>query len=257
MSNSKQKEQPNKKEWYAESLRMTAFLSPSAKVSAQNWWEDIVGELPQNEISQPKTGVKRYDGLFKDDSTEGALLLTIQPARIDWQILPLESGIPGFPRIGLFTNSSMSFQDLMLRWLENSPSLQRLAFGANLWHLAEDYNQLCKRISHYLSFDLDSNSSDFSYQINRPRESNSIKESNLKINRLSKWGVSSVFKVEIPSKTVTQNFVAQASEIALSLNLDINTMGDFPINSGSENYKKVFRELIEAGKEISEKGDIK
>jgi hypothetical protein len=163
MSNSKQKQQSNLNEWYAESLRMTAFLSPSAQISQQNWWQDIVGELPQNEISQPKTGIKRYDGLFKNNGVEGVLLLTIQPTRIDWQLLPLESSVPEFPKIGLFENSLISFQDLMLRWLENSPTLQRLAFGANLLQSVESVRQGYEKLSNYLLFELDLDSSDFSY----------------------------------------------------------------------------------------------
>jgi hypothetical protein len=258
MSNLEQIQQSNFNKWDAESLRMTAFLSPLAQIGDQNWWQTLVDELPQNEISQPKTGMKQYEGIFRgDNGTEGVLVLTVRPTRIDWQLVPLTSGVAGFPTIGSFISSTNSFLTLMLRWLEDSPQTQRLAFGASLLQLVDERDEAYKQLSKYLPFDLDLDSSDFSYQINRPRKSRLTEFPNLTTNRLSIWGVNSIFKIELPSNSFTQNYLTEKSQVALSLNLDINTVGDFTNNPTSEQLKKTFQELVQQGKEIAEKGDIK
>jgi hypothetical protein len=257
MSNLEQTQQSNFNEWDAESLRMTAFLSPLAKIGDQNWWQTLVDELPQNEISQPKTGMKQYEGIFRgDNGTEGFLVLTILPNRIDWQLVPLPSGVPGFPTIGSFISSIDSFFTLMLRWLEDSPAIQRLAFGASLLKLCDEPNQGYKQLSKYLPFDLDLDSSDFLYQINRPRKSTVHEFSDVIINRLSTWNVSSLIQVN-PSSQLALGLSSQSIQYAITLNLDINTLGQFNENLNPEQFKKIFKELVELAKEIAEKGDIK
>jgi hypothetical protein len=256
MSNLEQEQQANISQWYAQELRLTVFLSPAAQIGDQTWWQFLVGEQPQNEIFQPQTGIKRYEGLVKDNEIERGLILTIHPTRIDWQLVPLNSSISEFPKIGSFISSTNYFLTLMLRWLEDSPPIQRLAFGANLLEHVEDPKKSYEQLSKYLPFKLDLDSSDFSYQINRPRKS-TIDE-NLIINRLSIWSVLPLLKIEAGFGNFQSNYVyPTVQNTMISLNLDINTFGESTDGSGLEKLRQVFEELVELGKEIAEKGDIK
>jgi hypothetical protein len=51
--------------------------------------------------------------------------VTIQPTRIDWQLVPFMNSFgSGIPTIGLFEESFNSFQTLMLHWTEIAPPTQ-------------------------------------------------------------------------------------------------------------------------------------
>ena len=90
-------------DWKAQSLRLTAFLSPSAQVGEKDWWTMLTGDVPDSKVSQPKTGIQKQEGKFKNEKVDGQLVLTVQPSRIDWQLIPLDVLDSGFPSIGLFT----------------------------------------------------------------------------------------------------------------------------------------------------------
>lgn len=240
-------------EWKAESLRLTAFLSPSAQIGEEDWWKMLIGELPDRKTSQPKTGIQKQEGKFKSEKIDGQLVLTVQPSRIDWQIVPLDMPDSGFPVIGLFLDSIDSFSELMLRWLQDAPPLQRLAFGAVLNQNTVSSQEGYERLSNYLTFNLDKDSSEFLYQINRPRISQNL--NNLIINRLSKWSINLLagfmFSPNEPMRYL------KPADFALCLELDINTSADFSGELAPEESLKIFQELVKLGQEIAEKGDIK
>lgn len=257
MSELQAKQNPNSADWQTESLRLTAFLSPSAQISEPDWWKHLTGEVPDRKTSEPKLGVQQEDGKFKDEKIEGNLVLTIQPTRVDWQLVPLLGTLePGFPTLGSFTDSLESFLVLMLSWIKIAPPIQRLAFGAVLNKPVNSSKEGYESISAYLPFTLDENSSDFLYQINRPRKSTSTEFSTLSINRLSKWYVRLLASFEFNSNKPEQ-YVSKLPQFSVSLELDINTTANFPVELSSEQLIKVFQELVELGKEIAIKGDIK
>jgi hypothetical protein len=256
MSDLETKERPDPAEWQAESLRLTAFLSPSAQIGEQHWWKTLIGEFPDSKISQPRTGIEQEEGRFKDDKVEGKLVLMIQPTRIDWQLVPLDIPDSGFSITGSFLNSLDSFLSLMLRWLEKAPPIQRLAFGAGLFQMVNSSQEGYKRISNYLPFKVDEDSSDFLYQINRPRKSTNAEISNLTINRLSRWNLSLLASFVFSPSQPTP-YITNLAQIAVRLDLDINTTADFSIELPSEQLPSIFRELIELGREITSEGDVK
>ncbi len=104
---------------------------------------------------------------------------------------------------------------------------------------------------------LDPTSSDFSYQINRPRISGSgIPD--LKINRLSKWSVAS-WRLEewsLGPQTTVKTLEGQEA-FSCRLELDINTAADFSGEITSQSLASIFAEQINLGAEIAEHGDIK
>jgi hypothetical protein len=52
-------------------------------------------------------------------------------------------------------------------------------------------------------------------------------------------------------------YIANLAQIAVRLDLDINTTADFSSELPSEQLPKIFRELIELGREIAREGDVK
>lgn len=248
---------PDSVYWQAESFRLTAFLGPSAQFAEQDWWKALISEVPDRRTSEPRTGLQQEEGKFKDENIEGKLVLTIQPTRVDWQLVPLLNVFDsGFHTIGSLADSLTSFLTLMLRWIEIAPPIQRLAFGAVLNKPVNSSKEGHNWISSYLPFELDEDSSDFLYQINRPRKSASTGISDLLINRLSKWSVSLLtsFAFELNKP---EQYIARPHQFFVSLELDINTAPDFSVELTSEQLPQVLQELVELGKEIATKGDIK
>lgn len=241
-------------DWKAQSLRLTAFLSPSAQVGEQDWWTVLTGELPDSTISQPKIGVKKQEGKFKSEKIEGQLVLSVQISRIDWQLTPLNAPESGFPTIGLFSDAVDLFSELMMRWLEIAPPIQRLALGAVLHQNTVNAQEGYENLSKYLTFPLDKDSSEFLYRINRPRKSQHISE--LLINRLSTWGVV-LLAGFVLSPNEPMRYSSKPAEFALSLELDINTSADFLDELTSEKLPEILQELVNLSQEIAEKGDIK
>ncbi len=172
----------------AESLRVTAFLGPAAQLSEPTWWSDLIGKPPEIKTTRPGRGELQEAGSFED----WTLTLAIQPSRVDWYLTDhVEKGKPeGLKVAGPFPDSLNVFLPPMLRWLDMSPPIQRLAFGAVLLQPVKDRQVGYERISSYLpAIRLDpQGSSDLLYQINRPRDSTSG-VTGLRINRLSRWSV--------------------------------------------------------------------
>ena len=241
--------------WEAESLRLTAFPSPDEIIGEADWWKDFVGDIPEKRVAQPRIGVRLEEGPFEG----GWLVLQVQQIRIDWLY---RTSPESFEKedsffIGPFDQTLNSFLRIMQRWLKVSPPLQRLAFGAVLAQPVESRKDGYERLSAYLhSVKLDSEgSSEFHYQINRPRNS-TTGIAGLRINRLSKWSSASVQRAAI---SLGAPAIAAQSGLAhhfCRLELDINSAEDFRYPLPKEHLPNVLQELVDLGKEISEKGDI-
>jgi len=239
--------------WLAESLRLTVFLTPGAVVG-DSTWEDLVGKPPETSVRRP---AYQDEGEFED----GRLTLATQPSRVDWlyaaDLRKIESGLP---TVGSFPDAVSKFQQLMYRWLKECPPITRIAFGAILLQPVGNRIEGYKRIVDYLpSVKLDGeNSSEFAYQINRPRVSNNIDA--LQINRLSKWSVMEMQRLQfvIPAEQVAivQPAAPGEKRSACRLELDINTSPAFAGEFPKEKLFPVFDELIALGKEIAERGDV-
>ena len=245
--------------WEVQLLRVTAFPSPSAQLSRPTWWTDLIGEPPEKQVLQPREQGQRDEGLVDGKR----LILEVQPTRIDWLFTRAgdqEFESEGYATIGLLPEVLNAFLPLILRWfeLETCPSVQRLVFGAVLLHIVENRQDGYRQLSAYLpSVQLDTEgSSDFLYQINRPRNSGSgIPD--LRINRLSKWSVATVrgFTLSIGSLPVTQS-VQTPEFTACRLEFDINTTQFFQGDLEREQLPQVFQELVDLGVEIVREGDV-
>lgn len=248
----------NLNEWYVDLLRFTGFPTPDFQIQEPSWWQYIVGEPSETKVFHPRKRQFQDKGIFK----EGELILEIEPFRIDWIYRVTQSEFDQIKNsLGLLSEASKSFNESIQKWfdVDNFPTLQRLAFGALLIQPVKNRKSGYNRISKYLinSVKLDpESSSDFLYQINRPRDSK-LNFPELKINRLTKWSVQTHkhFGVAVgkESKTVYES----EESFACRLELDINTMPNIKNRFNSDDSKNIFNELVNLGIEIAEKGDTK
>jgi len=241
-------------EWYAESLRLTVFtLLPPA--SHDSWWQEVAGDSPDTETVQRKLSHVRVEGKFGP----GRLVLDIIGNKIDWVLAPSEDPslwkeetLP--PNVGLFAETRDDFVKTISRWLVSTPPVVRLAFGARLMMPAADKEEAYRQLSSYLPFTLDEkNSSDFNYQINRPRKSRVFGE-DLRINRLMKWA--SLWFRTIAGIPLAKTGVTTQSSHMCFLELDINTDAEIDKPLSEKDVLDLFQELVELANEIAEKGDI-
>ena len=147
----------------------------------------------------------------------------------------------------------------MQKWLEKSPPLNRLAFGAILLSPAESVPEAYRALDKLLpSVDIDPDRTrDLIYRINRRRSSRCGIEG-LEVNRLSTWGAVTVSTVEVElsiegSKKVRQS---QTSQYACRLEIDINTALGFGGELDKAILPALFDELVDLGSEIITEGDI-
>lgn len=238
--------------WQVETFRVTCFPSPATELNVANWWQDIIGEQPENTIVRAREGLQQDEGHVNGKK----VVLSVQPIRIDWLMGPNEE--EGETTIGPFQDSLGSFLEMMSRWFKISPHVRRLAFGTVLLLPVDNRKLGYEILGNYLpDVKLDPiGTSDFLYQINRPRNSQS-QLPELQINRLTKWSVLKRGRLGFelsPSPQVTP-FISSES-FACRLELDINTSADYKDDLPLDKLTDVFNEMVDLTKEIALKGDI-
>lgn len=240
---------PTLSEWQVMLLRLTAFPAPDFVAGEQNWWEELAGELPEKQTTQPKTGAITEEGEYSN----GVLVLNMLPTRINWLYAAPDQQIvitQKLPILGQVEDEIKSFIEIMNSWLvQSSPHLIRLAFGARMIIPTDGREKAYTTLSQFLPFELDiENSSDFLYRINKRRPSKSG-FSSLEINRLSTWSALRFQMGGLKNTQVSEQFACQ-------LEVDINTIPDFDGTFDNDTLPDLFHELVELGLEIAEKGDI-
>lgn len=257
MSKTDKPDLPDPSPWLTQSMRLTAFPSPSAKIGTPNWWADLVGHDPDERNSKPAKGELIEDGAFDG----GKLRLKVSPLRIDWVFVRTDSNVDQdvvFANVGSFPEVSEKFLKLMLDWLSpTAVSLQRLAFGAVLLKPVENHSEGYTTLAKYLhDIRISLDSSDFFYQINRPRKSNVQHFADHNQNRLSKWSLFSMQESHFQIHGSTSMVLPGERRHACRLELDISTPADLKTEIPNEALGNVLREQLELGKEIALKGDI-
>ncbi len=251
---------PPENTWLVESFRLTVFVTPDYKAANQpNWWQDLVASQPDSRVFQPKIGSLREEGQYDNKR----LILSIDPTRIDWLLAPLADQVQAqnfFGSIGAVNDNVEKFSQLMIKWLklETAPHIQRLAFGMVLLQPVPDRKVGYQTLSRYLpAVELDQDSTDFSYQINRMRDSTIIPH--LKLNRLSKWAVMTFVgaSISIVGVVPTEFVLSAPPQFACRLELDVNTAQDYGGKFDQSNSPTVFQELITLAQEIVREGDVK
>ena len=247
--------------WQALGLRATAFLSVSTAADSSSLWDRVVGEAPEREQRRPREGFIEKVGSF------GSLPLVLRTygSRIDWFLRA--EGDPTEPPDAEPESITMPFPSALqtlLRltsdWFAGETGVNRIAFGANLIQDAQDESEAKSQLAKYLShIQIDPiGSTDFFYQINRPRNSKVVP--NLQINRLSRWSVVQRLRGEIEisasSRGVDKSFGSVQQSYSAGLELDINTSAAFQSDLPTSELQKLFVELAEFGEELSIDGDV-
>jgi hypothetical protein len=251
------KKRPSIETWQVELLRLTAFPAAYEISQPKPWWRQVVGESPENTKFQSRIQKWDEDGQFGN----GSLLLQYNLQRIDWvwtartpdvDLNPVKT----LPALGSFLESLYTFKEKLAVWFSlDIPNLYRLAFGGILVRPVDNHEEGYEELSAYIPLELDKDSADFFYQINRPRYSKT--ESGLSINRLSKW---SVAKVQNVSLNLSQAGVSPAiadTKYFCRLEIDINNIPEAGKALPKDRLASIFDELINLGKEIATNGDVK
>lgn len=242
-------------DWGVETLRVTGFPINISKGDT-GWWSRVISEPPETTLSRPKEGIYHDEGPFGN----GRLVLSVQPTRIDWLYTVNVQEPEVLPILGTFDLAQDKFLDIVRKWLKLYNSVKRLAFGAILLYRVASREEGYEAISHYLpNVRLDvANSSDFLYQINRPRLFQMPGVPKIEINRLSKWSVAKLQRLHIDlsvAEKVSPSILPYEGLHACRLELDVNTSPEVEQLPG-EKIVLVLDELVSLAREIAEKGDI-
>jgi hypothetical protein len=248
--------------WQAESLRLTVFLATNVQLKDEGWWTKVTGADPENKTAKPNRGELVEAGIYQGN----ALTLSVQPGRVDWILSPnvsLEDNLSEIRSVGSFEGAGATFSAIMSNWLKDCPSTVRLAYGGVLLEPVESRERGYLRIAEYVpAVKVDPlGSEDFLYQINRPRESTTVK--GMRLNRLSKWSVASFlpvrFSIGIPQSQPAQPLVYShggTPAMACRAEFDLSTATGIQYELPHDMLPSIFNELVALGSEIARHGDI-
>jgi hypothetical protein len=251
--------------WQAESFRLSVFLVPSVRANAERWWTRVAGADPENRNAKPARGELIESGFLGGN----VLTLSVQPGRIDWFLTPNifpegdDGSTLGIKSVGPFESTCQFFLRTLITWLNDCPAIVRLAFGAVLLEPVDNRQAGYLRIAEYLpAVKIDpTGSEDFFYQINRPRESRAVR--GLRLNRLSKWSVSSYQPLNIaiglpvgqPGQPLVHSHGGTPA-IACRAEFDLSTPGGVQDPLPHETLPSIFEELVTLGADIAQQGDF-
>lgn len=239
-------------QWLTESLRITVFPCRLEDIGSELDWEKLLGESPESIEDQPRNKFKISRGPFG----KGQLVHARYPDRIELIYVSSigPSPMEAFPNLGPMASSLDTFSPIALTWIEGLPPIKRIAFGPTLIRPVESHKEAYEYLGsllHHVS--VDAASSDFSYQINRPRRSK-VKP-DLKINRLSRWNAIKLRGLRVVGVEVALTIPLQ-EKYAARVEMDINTDQDLTDELPSRELPALFNELVELSREILKAGDV-
>lgn len=241
-------------------MRLTVFPTVAPDVESVTWWKEVIGEPPETKTIQPRTASLQEVGTIRGGLCK--LSLECQPQRIDWLFFPSVKGteITDFPTFIDLEGGLKLVDDLLEHWLASCPASKRLALGVVLIQRTESKKAAYELLKKYLpSVQLDAEkSSEFSYQINRPRLSNTV--DGLSINRLSKWSAiklsGMMIQLGIGQGEPTAKFLKSSTELnGCRLELDINTSPQVADALSKESLNSLVHEMKTMAMEIASEGD--
>ncbi|MEK7807508.1 MAG: hypothetical protein AAB571_00430 [Chloroflexota bacterium] len=233
-------------------LRLTTFHEAATDAaSLESFYKQTVGVDPESVVKQ-REGFQA-DGPFNDGRIVLASPSLSVPRRIDWLYT-------SFDEAALSTgleDSLKGFKRLMAQWFQKCPLVKRLALGVIVLLPVESAEKGYQRLLDYLpSIKIDvAGSSDFLYQINRPRRSKILAD-NLEINRLSKWSVNILGHAQIGIDGGVPQLQQEGETFACRIELDINTSAKFKGVLPQEKLQPLLDELDTLALEILREGDI-
>ena len=248
---------PGPEFWQTQYLRLIAFTIEPAFEHSRNWWRDLTGLEPQTSTEKRPRQEREDSGPY--DGAE--LSLAVDLLRVQWTAaMALDATNPpsAVPVIGPFLEKREWFRDLMGRWLGGlDRPIRRLALAGTLLVGVDNRRAAYERLNQYLRcVDLDPDSTDFLYRINRARPSN-LGISGLVVNRLTTWAaLVNTFHRQM-FMPADPEMVQRASESSSSvmLELDINTSGDRREALPQDRLGEILAELADAALDVASRGD--
>ena len=242
-------------DWQVEKSRVSVFPEDNLRTSPSRLWDQFVGEDPDSvQIEQSK-----FDARQKKYGNRITVLVK-QPMQIDWQfpIVPQDNeSRQSMPTWGSLQDELNSILDFSKKWLictEIMP-IVRLAFGVALLIPTVDEVTAYERLQRLFPDINPESVSDFSYQINRRRGSETIE--GLTINRLTRWDIVILERMVSPLDPIANTGDNRPGRLyAVRVELDINAEPHTGHTLPPESLPKVFEELVEIGLEIVREGDI-
>ena len=250
---------PHLHDWRAEALRLSVFLVNPQDAIGTPHWENLMGNPPES-VTRPSQMPHR---VIEEGPWENSRLqVEGQQGQIDWRTFSRTPG-PGGPMvIGRFVEAADPFFALMTRWLAtscppvNCPPVNRIAFGANLLMSEAPLADISRQLDTMLpSVTVDADGTqDFMYRINRRRQSNA--NPSLQFNRLATWSAIQSVGLEISIGPGGATVRSTKEVYFCRLELDINTVPVEQRTIPPDTVPAVFRELLDAAREIADQGDI-
>jgi hypothetical protein len=257
---SEQMQKPPIEAWKIQHLRFTLFPAQPIKTYKNDWWAEVNGMSPENQVINPREPRQQDSGGFE----EGLLQLDVVPTRVDWNYVSIieasDEGKLIAASLGSFAEASKIFVDLCNRWVNtlNDIGIRRIAFGGVALQPTDTTEAAYRLLSEYVPNVPDSReASDFLYQINRWR-THSVQTvsgaQELKINRLSKWSAGQLIQTVLgPPKTDSMKL---GESIYARLEFDINTDGEWEGAFSPEVAAQILAHLVDLAQEIAAEGDI-
>jgi hypothetical protein len=234
--------QPAIDNWLIELARVSVFAPvDNDAINKEGIWKRLTGADPELRTSRPAEGLFIEEGNFGN----GRLIVIVAVGRIDFLLQTPPTGPDGFQGMTSFSEAIDNLQGIVFPELGRLPNIDRLAFGCVALLPAASKDDAYTHLDRLLpSVNVSLESSDFMYQVNRPRQSASAPS--LRINRLTKWAAVAMRMVNIEAQTFSED------KHAVRLEVDINTVpsGDTKLAADAIN------ELIELAQEILANGDI-
>jgi hypothetical protein len=242
-------------DWKVMLLRLTTFHADGQLAKTEGWWRRLTGSEPESIVNKPKGGERAEVG--RHDDWPLALQVQQQPeGRVDWVAGGFAELVenPDAPRL---MARLPVFVGLVNQWLQATcPQTKRLALGAVLWLDVTSKEEGYRKMSDYLDFDLNPDSSDFLYQINRKRSSKIVE--GLSINRLTRWAIGLRQQVTATIHVGGGPVESEQGRPAYhcGLELDVNTAPEFGRPLPPERLTDLLEEMQRMSLEIVREGDI-
>jgi hypothetical protein len=254
-----QGELPDLDAWRPNQMQLIVFPMTPPVSTTQDWWGEVVGQEPTETVKRPHE--KTETGSLADVS----LTLTTDLLKIAWTMTPrIDPDNPPvtIPMLSPFPESRDRFVELMRPWVSTHfAPIKRLGFATFLIQDARSHADAYRLLGLYLpTVEVDPESFDFTYRVNRRRPSNSgIPD--LSINRVAVWSAakfSSVLgavtlgsPIQLASLPVSQ--VQYKAMLSLDVNSDLERVDPLP----QANQGRLFDELVELASQIATFGDLK
>lgn len=247
---------PDISQWQLLALEFVAFpLSPAACLLIDGWKEFTGSEAPE----AIKKKIERTEsGLFQDRM----LLFKAQPLRVSWSLAAKIDENTSLPALGSFLSIRDWFGPLVSAWLaSHAVPLKRIGFTGRMALPTDNTKDSYLLLGDYLpSVEMDPDSADFLFQINRPRQSGSgVRD--LTINRLSQWS-SYQINVDVSARNVTldgetRSPISESKSFGCLWGFDFNTSQNFSSELPRDKLPVIASELLSLATEVAMKGDVK